>query len=439
MPQVIVVLGVILALAFLVFAIYKGVSPVLASLLSVFVVILTSGQPFQSSFNNAISMVGTIVVSVGPALILGNMMGMIYSASGVCLSMGKFFTIPCRKIKNPLTQKIVAIALLILVRVVIVLSGIDATSLTIPTIGLALAICSEYDISTRYIPAITAIVSCIGNMMPGVPGMYNLLAVQYFEGYTASSALVIRSGILILFLVVILIIFSFMAKKDMENDVHFVPSSKVPVPDIQNMKLPPWWFGLIPILVTFITYNYCGLEAWSSLSLGLAVSVVMLATYIPAKEGKSKFRTMLDELNAGSVIFPLQWFFIVLPTMAMTQTGGLDIISNGLSSLGLPAVLCLFVLALIVMGFGGSQCMPVIAGMMPMFSAAGLSSVGVALIALWGSTVFDTLPMSAGLIMSTDLVDMPMKKSYPFAFYTTVVLTFFITILVTLLAWLGVY
>ena len=46
MPQVIVVLGVILELAFLVFAIYKGVSPVLASLFSVFVVILTSGQPF---------------------------------------------------------------------------------------------------------------------------------------------------------------------------------------------------------------------------------------------------------------------------------------------------------------------------------------------------------------------------------------------------------
>lgn len=439
MAQVITVLGAIIGLVFLVYSIYRGVSPVLASIISVFIVIVTSGAPFQESFNNAIAVVGGIVSSVGPALILGNMMGMIYSASGVCLSMGKLFTMPCKWIKDPLLQKVCAVALLLIVRIVIGLSGIDATALIVPTVALAMAVFSEYDISTRYIPALTAMVGCFGNMMPGVPGMYNLLAVQWFEGYTAGSAMGIRMLLLVIYFALSLVVFAVMSRKDSANDIHFTPSTKVPVPDIDSMKLPPWWFGLLPILVTYITYNFCGFESWSSLSLGLLVSLVFLAPYIQASEGKGKIAAILDQLNTGSLVFPLQWFFIVLPTMAMTQTGGLDIISNGLTAIGLPIILTVFVLSLIVMGFGGSQCMPVIAGLMPMCSAVGLSSVGVALIALWGSTVFDTLPNSGGLLIATDLVDMPMNKSYPFTFYTTVLLTFGMTIVVTLLAWIGIF
>ena len=439
MPEVVTVLGVIIGLAFLVISIYKGLNPPLASLIAAFIVIATSGQPFQEAFDTTITTVGSVIASIGPAIVIGNMMGMVYSASGVCLSMGKFFTLPCRNIKNPLLQKVMAVTLFMLARIIIGLSGIDGTSLTVATIALALAIFAEYDISARYIPAIGAIVICIGNMMPGIPGVYNLLAVECFEGFTSSSAMLPRLLILIIYFVLSVVVFAALIKKDVANEVHFVPSTKVTTPDVNDMKLPPWWMGLIPIVLIFVTYNFCGLESWSSLALGLAASVLLFGPYIPKEEGKSRFWSVINQLNVGSNVFPLQWLFIMLPTMAMSTTGGLDIISNGLSAIGMPALLTLVVLSLVVMGFGGSQCMPVIAGMMPMMAAAGLSTVGVAMIALWGSTVFDTLPNSAGVIISSDLVDMPMSKSYPVTFYTTVLLTFGITLLVTVFAVMGIF
>lgn len=421
------VLGVVVGIAFLIFAIYKGINPVLAAILSCFIVIVTSGSPFQSSFDEAVAAVGNIVTAIGPVIVIGSMMGYIYNASGVCLSLGKFFTIPCRKIKNSYLRKVSAIFIFLLVRIIVGISGVDANALLVTTIGLALAICAEFNISTKYIPCLTVLVTCINNMMPGVPSTYNLLAEQYIEGYSASGAMAFRLAILGIYFVISLLIFSFFIKKDEKNQVGYVQGI-MEVPD-SNRKLPPWIFGIIPVVVIFVLYNYAGMRAWAAVMVGFALSCILLAPYIQAAEGKSKFRTIAAEVDKGAFAYPLQLLFIILPTMTMANTGGLDIISNGLQAANMPAIIMLVVVALVVLGFGGSNCMPVIGGMMSMFSAAGLTGMGVGCTALWASTVFDTLPNSNFLIFANQQCGTDMKDSYPPTFLTTVIMTFIVTII----------
>ena len=210
------------------------------------------------------------------------------------------------------------------------------------------------------------------------------------------------------------------------------------VPDASGMKLPPWYFGIIPVVVIFVLYNWAGFAAWAAVTVGLALSLVLLAPYIPKEEGETKFKAIMKNIDIGAFSYPLQLLFIILPTMAMTQTGGLDIITNGLTAANIPAIVMLVVLGLIVLGFGGSNCMPVIGGMMTMFTSAGFSGLGVGCTALWASTVFDTLPNSNFLIFANQQCALEMKESYPPTFMTTVLLTFVITIIMALSTVLGI-
>lgn len=431
------VLGVIVGLAFLIVAIYKGVNPVLSAILSCFIVIVTSGASFQTSFDEAVASVGNIVTAIGPVIVIGGMMGAIYNASGVCLSMGKFFTRPCHKIKNSYLRKVTAILMFLLVRIVIGISGVDANALLLTTIGLALAIFAEFDIPTRLIPTLVVLVSTVNNMMPGVPHTYNLLAENYIEGFTARGAMGFRFAILAIYFVVTLVIFAVIVKKDEEKGLHFT-QGVMAIPDANSMKLPPWYFGIIPVVVIFTLYNWCGFEAWAAAMVGLALTFVLLAPYIPREENETKFKSIMKTVDFGAFSYPLQLLFIILPTMAMTQTGGLDIITDGLSAVNMPAILTLVIVALVVLGFGGSNCMPVIGGMMTMFTVAGFTGLGVGCTALWASTVFDTLPNSNFLIFANQQCGTEMKDSYPPTFVTTVILTFVMTVIMALSTVIGI-
>lgn len=431
------VLGVIIGLAFLIFAIYKGVNPVLSAFLSSFIVIVTSGAPFQESFGNAVSTVGNIVAAIGPVIVIGGMMGAIYNASGVCLSLGKFFTKPCYKIKSSYLRKVAAIFMFLLVRIIIGISGVDANALLLTTVGLALAIFAEFDISTRLIPTLVVLVTTVNNMMPGVPCTYNLLAENYIPGFSTKGGMLFRFVILAIYFIATLIIFAVIIKKDEKNGIQFT-QGVMSVPDADSMKLPPWYFGIIPVVVIFVLYNWCGFEAWAAVMVGLVLSQILLAPYIPAEENETKFKTIMKIVDFGAFSYPLQLLFIILPTMAMSQTGGLDIITNGLTAAHMPAIIMLVVVALVVLGFGGSNCMPVIGGMMTMFTGAGFSGLGVGCTALWASCVFDTLPNSNFLIFANQQCGTEMKDSYPPTFITTVILTFVVTILMAASTVIGI-
>ena len=431
------VIGVIIGLAFLIIAIYKGVNPVLSAIIACFIVIATSGAPFQESFGNAVGTVGNIVAAIGPVIVIGSMMGAIYNASGVCLSMGLFFTKPCHRMKNAYMQKVMAIVMFLIVRIVIGVSGVDANALLLTTIGLALAIFKAFDIPTKLIPTLVVLVTTVNNMMPGVPNTYNLLAEQYIDGYSTRGGMVFRFAILLVYFIITLIIFAVFIKRDEKRGAHF-EQGILTVPDANNMKLPPWYFGIIPVVVIFILYNWVGFEAWAAVTVGLALSLVLLAPYIPKEENETKFKAIMRNVDIGAFSYPLQLLFIILPTMAMAQTGGLDIITNGLTAANMPAIVMLVVVGLVVLGFGGSNCLPVIGGMMAMFTGAGFTGLGVGCTALWASTVFDTLPNSNFLIFANQQCNLEMKESYPPTFMTTVILTFVVTIVMAASTVIGI-
>ena len=72
------------------------------------------------------------------------------------------------------------------------------------------------------------------------------------------------------------------------------------------------------------------------------------------------------------------------------------------------------------------------------FAAAGLELVTAGTIMLAGNTVLNTLPISAEMQVQSQLSDTPLKEGYPPIFKCTVVLTFGLMVVVSILLTLGI-
>ena len=112
------------------------------------------------------------------------------------------------------------------------------------------------------------------------------------------------------------------------------------------------------------------------------------------------------------------------------------------ASIPIPSAFGLTLIAIILVGaMGGAQSALVVIGTIAMatFIPNGMSVQAAGIIALWATAVLDTLPNSLGIIMQAQLTGVPMKECYPPIFKTTVLLTGAMSVLVAILAAIGLF
>ena len=74
-----------------------------------------------------------------------------------------------------------------------------------------------------------------------------------------------------------------------------------------------------------------------------------------------------------------------------------------------------------------------------LFMPKGLSAMAIVMIALWGKSVFDTLPINSMIPIMCDMSGVEFKKAYPMVFVTTVIVTFVMTLIVTIMSAGGLF
>lgn len=167
--------------------------------------------------------------------------------------------------------------------------------------------------------------------------------------------MLVRIVLVLLLIVGTVAILNFSIAKDLANGEGYTEGG-LGAPDLSDdVKRPHWILTLLPILGVYITYNFVpGFEAWSSLLVGTILSIVLFAPYLPSDEHGSKVKSLLRELDKGSVVIPLQFMVVMFASNVMSMTPGMTTITNGLVSLAIPAAFALLILAAILMGLGGS-------------------------------------------------------------------------------------
>lgn len=437
--EIMSVLAIFVALAFMTVTIYKGLNPVIAAFLSSIIIILMSGLPFTETITTAFQGAGGMIGNLMPTFIFGGILGILYVSSGAAVSFINFFMKPCDKVKDPKKQLWAVLAMFMAARFIISLAGINNGAIMATMVGMNLVVARKYNIPTRFVPCIQVVAGSMANLLPGVANTHNLICELYFDGFKASDNMVIRFLLILVFVGASIIFMATSIEKDRQKGVGFEESPNMKIPEFGDKKMIPWFFGLIPIVVVFCTYNFLSLNAWQSLGIGLIAALIFFVPYIQPAPGQSKYKTVLKDIDKGVYVMPMVSCAVIIVSNTMNAGPGLDNCVSLLSSTGLPAMIVLLLVSVIVTGFAGHNGLSVVGALaMSTFVPAGLGASACACVGIWASAVFDTLPTNNGLVLQSNMVGKDMSETYPPIFVCTVALTFGIALLAGILAVVGV-
>lgn len=433
------IIGIFIAIIFMSWSIYKNFNPIIAAIIAGLFMMVTSGMNIAETWNSAMTGVGSMLAVMAPIIVFGGIMGVLYAESGAAASLGNLILLPTHKMKSEAGKRIVAITLFFILRAVIGLSGMDAGALIVPCAAMCIAIFSSLNIPVKYIPAVTIIGATLGNVVPAAPSTINVMSEMCIPGFSSSGGMLIRSVLVILLIVGSVLILNRNIAKDVAAGEGYT-EGQLGTPDLSDgVKRPHWILALLPIVGVFVFYNFVpGFEAWSSLLIGTVLSVVLFFPYLPKTEDSSRVKSLLRNIDRGAVVIPLQFMVVMFASNVMSLTPGMTAITEGLVATAIPAAFVLLIIAVILMGLGGSVSVIAVGAMCSsIFIPMGVTPLACGIITIWASTVLDTLPINNAIFLTCQMVGTDMKRGYPPVFKVSVLLTGVLAVLATLASLVG--
>jgi H+/gluconate symporter-like permease len=441
--EVISLIGIIVAIVFMVWSIYRGLGMALASVIGTCIIILTSGMNFSEAFNQAMdsgvtSMLGTFAM----VFLFGGILGLFYAESGAAASLGEAILSVSHRFKSANARRIVALALFLVFRILLTVAGIDGMACIIPTVALCVSLFQEMDIPRRYMNAFLITGCTVSLFMPWVPCGPNIMVPMFVEGYTAGTAWLPRIICVILMSVsVVLVLNRMIAKEQEKGEEHFELGKLDKFQMPPDMKKPHWALTLIPIAIVAVFYNVVGLDAWIALAFGTVAAIIVFAPYMQSIPGKSKFGSIIEKCNQGSMMISLMMAISFLPGCAIGITPAYNLIVQGCNSLSalLPGIVVFAALSVLLTLVGGSNTIVLCGLINSVFLPAGLSMTSMSAVMFVGTAVLSALPNSMYVCSQAEMTDCSMRESYGPVFKTNVILPALITALATVLVAVGIW
>lgn len=436
------VIGIILAMVLINVFVYKGLNPVISGFLCAFLIIVTSGLSFNETMDSSLSFLGMMCGNFLPIFVFGGIMGMLYNASNATKSLGKLIMRPFASSANPHVKRIGTLSMLLIIRVIIGLAGLDNLAIMPLMVFLVTAVFAGCDLPRRHVNCLLIIAGTVGTLVPGVPHQYVVILQGVLPEFNNSGNLIIRWILLLVFIVAAILIMDRIMERDAQKGVHF-EAGPLEIPDMEgDDKAPHWILTFIPVVAVYVTYNFLGLNPWESMLVGVVACLILFTPFIKNMEGKGKLGTVVEQCNQGTFTVPLTMVGCMMISNVMAQSPSFDWLCDMFASIPIPSAFGLTLIAIILVGaMGGAQSALVVIGTIAMatFIPNGMSVQAAGIIALWATAVLDTLPNSLGIIMQAQLTGVPMKECYPPIFKTTVLLTGAMSVLVAILAAIGLF
>ena len=436
------VVGIFVALAVMTVLIYKGLHPAIATILCVLIVLVTNGMNIGETMSSAWTEVGTLYGVMVPLFIFGGILSLLYVVSGAIDSLADLFLKPVGLCKNPSLGVAIALVFYLFLTVIVGIGGIDCYAVTPLLVALALGFCAKMNIPNKFAVSMGLIGMTVMCIIPGTAQTMNIMAESFVEGFDNREQIPLRLLVMIIYLLICVVVMTVAIRRDHKKGLGFQEGvGSLGVGGKVEKRKMPWLMPFIPILVVEILYMAMGMTAWMCVGIGCVVALICFMPWLNSNRGEKKLVEYLFEtIWKGTHCIPLQMLVVGIMSTVLGTSPGLTSISNFFGSAAMPAAFACMIICVLVMGFTGTTGLIAVAPIAAsLFMPKGLSAMAIVMIALWGKSVFDTLPINSMIPIMCDMSGVEFKKAYPMVFVTTVIVTFVMTLIVTIMSAGGLF
>lgn len=427
------IIGIVVGLVLLIVLVYKGWPVLVAAPIAAIIVAVTNSISATTGYSTMyMSGVGEFVVGNLPIYLWGAIFGQLFNVSGAASAIAQGIS---RLFKGKKESIGVATGILIIFAACTLMSygGISGIVLMFVMMPLGLEILKECNVPRYMAPGILlGSLATAALSMPGSPQIQNAQPMVYL-GTSSTAALIpgIIGGVLVLVLNYVYLVYS--AKKEIANGNGFVEVSSEKVSLDKNRAMPNTFVALVPLLVTFILFNFFKLYIGFSIIAGIICAIVLFYKQI------GSMKEVFDAVRSG--VGNACGLCLASAALAgfgaiVKQTDAFVEASQALTSInGQPLFIAMLAIMLItgICGSGPAGIGAALPMFQETFAQMGINMSALHRVAAFAATTFDTLPTNAGFIAAAGLASTTPKQSYKYVGVCTVLNTSIATIVVTAL------
>lgn len=427
MPFAVGIGGIIAALVFLTFAVYKGWSILYSSILSVIIIALTNGLNLYEALTvNYASSFTSYAASYFILFCEGAMLGKLYDVSGAAWKIGKTVVDKCG------TR--FALIGYIAVAAILEYGGISTFVICFVLLPLAKPIFRETRTPWYMWPAIT-IVPIIGPelMTPGGLQSHNIIPTQILNTPLTAAPLMGAVFTVVYFAVCgVYFVWELRRAQKVEWKRNSLPPADESDNAIGNENAPNMVSAILPILAGVLLINFAKLPPIYGLGISVALCIVLFWRSIP----REKMVPTLNEGFANGVMPLIMVTAVAGIAQVVAQTSAFETVrqqlltfsSSSKIATGLSVVGITNIKALICGSASGAIAMT-----LEMFSkawmAAGLDPEWIHRVVVTASGGFDTVPWNSFVVLILTMGKLDHKRAYMPIFWVSLVAPILVSLL----------
>ena len=409
-------IGILVALAVLMFLVYKRVNIIIASIITSLIVILTSGIPLLETMTTEYveGFAGFIIKNL-LLFVLSSIFGKLMDDSGAASAFAQWLYKLSGKKFAPFTAMI-ATALL-------AYGGVSNFVIVFAVYPIFLRVWREVDLPPRLIPGAIfgSSATFAASMLPGTPQLNNIMPMPYL-GTTPLAAWEVGLVCAIASIILIFLYFNYEFKKARENNDGFVTNEAIETQllIIDNLKQVNPYLAMLPMIALLVTLNVFKWNILVSLVFSIVLVIVLFWNNIEDKMSAINAGTQ----SAAAAIFNTSG--VVGFGSVVKLTSGFTFLVNKLMGLGGNPMISLGIIATLIAGITGSGTGGIAITMdafTDQYLALGVNPAIFHRIVSIASNGLDSLPHNGLVITVITACGMTHKDSYKPIFFTSVLVT----------------
>lgn len=428
--EVISIIGILIALAIIVFGSLQGLNLIILASVAAFIVAATGGVGLIPGYTTYLGGVAGSIASMFPIFLGGQLLGAFLEATGLTES-----------IANAIIRKFGTRAIVVavfLVSWILVFCGINVFVIIFTVYPLACAFFRVGDIPRALIPA-CVLGACVSEqVLPGVTTNANLLTTEAFgipagagpiTGMTMSLFLLIANGYYLYY----------QGERARRNGEHFVPLPGEDFNvDLNKEGLPHPTLVIPPIAAVLIALNVFRIPGYASLYIGAVVAMVMFWKRLGG--GKAVVGVLNKAAKSSQSV--IATCAIIGFSGIVTAVPGYKLLLAGLekASGGNPYVFAFIAVAAIaaVSGSATGGVKFVLNSFSEKLLAMGGDPASLTRVICASSLTFDSLPHNSAVVLTLEACHVSHREGYKHLFVTTVLNTTIATVIAIVFAMIGI-
>ncbi len=419
-------IAIILGIAVFIILAYKGLSPILASLVAAVIIGFTcEGGPLTAIFDTFMGQAVNFMSSVLLLIVIGGLLSAVLETTGTTDSLAN-------GIIRLLGEKSIPLVVFVMTGLLTFLSVGSYQFIVAP---LALGLLKKANIS-RNIGLVAMLVgaNAVTYCLPGTSVTPNLMPATILgTNIYAGAGVGIVAFVLatVLGLAYVYWMMRMYQKQGVLYEQDAVATGGPPVKQREEDKIPPFWTAIVTIILLFgLCFLFSMVPAFGfDATQAVVMAQLLAALWAFVVNFKYMNRgTILKDISRGTLaVIPLAVMlgFISGFGAVAQSTAAFGALLNGLISLNMSPYLLTFLGVAVLagcMGNGTGALVMVLNALYPTLAAANANMGAIHRIATVTASTLDSLPHNTNVCVSMQVFGLTHKTSYKYAFVSTVLI-----------------